>query len=1463
MAHSLVSQHSAVAHVASAVSGKIFTLQSAFAVPTEAAKALKDLSSSVSTTVLRDNTDPFATIAEYVRSNSTLTTVTTTSAPLVQAIPRLSSLAGSPVVIHIDLTADTQDEYPDYAKITALRHVGFVFLQSFGVKDAQDMALAASIIAVRLAQPVIHFFTHQDSTTPVEALDPIAIQQFVQKTEEENTLPTAALVDSVFTQLEPLVKTSYKSIEYTGNSSATTALVVFGSSYPAFQAAITQAASQDNYADKVGLALIRVYRPWRSADVLSALPSSITHLALAEQIRRPTTTWSPLVLDFVADIHANEGDIAKLPELVAFQLGKVDFDNVKQALTGIVANIHAEQPVQNLLIGSEASSSASVGVSDATTSAQSLESAYTKVLAQLFGNELSIINATNSASALGDSTSPEHGFGAFLALERARSALVAQIELAIKANSFSAAHKTLIVDLLARWVLHQKAGTATKDNAAIKDLDIQIIAALQADTESTIATELLAHKDLFSCRSSWLVGSDAWSYDLGNSGVHHVISSGKNVNMLVIDSQPYSEASPAIEATRRKKDIGLYAMNFGNVYVASVAVYASYTQLLGALIEADKFDGPSVVLAYLPYHSEVDNALTVLQETKRAVDSGYWPLYRFNPNDDNEDTAFRLDSSRVKRDLQDFLDRENRLTLLSRQNPVFARSLDASYGTEVKRAHDKQAKAAYTKLLDGLAGAPLTILFASDGGVAEAVAKKLQFRAKARGLKAIVLAMDDYPVEDLSTEVNVVLISSTAGQGEFPQNGRNFWEAIKGGASDIDLAEVSFAVFGLGDSEYWPRKEDKIYYNKPGRELQARFELLGGKQLVELGLGDEQDADGYLTAYNVWEGQLWTALGVDGLGGSIEEPKPFTNEDIKIASNYLRGTIAEALIDESTGAVSAHDQQVTKFHGIYMQDDRDIRDQRKAEGLEPAFSFMARVRLPGCKATPAQWLKMDELADTRGNGTFKITTRATFQLHGVVKHNLKAAIRGMNSALIDTVAACGDVNRNVVTAALPGNAKIHKEIAHIGYLISEHLLPQTTAYHEIWLEGPDPSDDADTQSTFANRPDGPKKKKTMVAGSTLVDHEPLYGPTYLPRKFKINICVPPYNDVDVYAHDIGLISIVDPKANELLGFNVQVGGGMGTTHNNKKTYPRTGSSMGFVTKDKIVEVCEKVMLVQRDNGDRTNRKHARLKYTVDDMGNDGFRAAVEEHLGYKFEPERAFKIESNTDHFGWVTDETGLHHFTSFIENGRVEDTPELPFKTGLREIAKILDGEFRLTGNQHVLISNVKDSQLDEIKTLLAKYKLDNVSFSGLRLSSAACVAFPTCGLAMAESERYLPVLITKLEECLEEYGLRHDSIVMRMTGCPNGCARPWLAEIALVGKALGAYNLLLGGGHIGQRINKLYRQSLKEDEIIAVLKPLFKRWALERNQGEPFGDFVIRAGIIAETTEGKNFWDNLPEEA
>lgn len=1464
---------------------------------------------------IKHNVDPLLSAFQPLRSGK-LVSVTAPSSILISSIPHLYKLAQYPIVIHVALHPRLR---PDYSEITSIRQSGFVFLQSETLQEGLDIALSAHALAIKSGKGVIHFFDpansrdndsialedkglvkrvldleaarlHQSATiggstlyvddgkqvsvtetgfpkfrvqpyTPTQKDTPI--QSLVKGAKEDvsssASSPRASSADSrttlssvtsinstitrpissddildilegIWSQIGSATGRIYKAFEYTGPSNAESALFIFGST-AIFVDGIQAATPSDEYA-QCGIITARIYRPWLGAQLIKAIPQSVKRIAVLEQIRRKTTKWGPVLLDILTSLKAGPSNVATTL-IVGHQLGFIEPATVRQALRGVFQNLRSPNPVQNLEVGSHQQPQPPQAEYDLEQ--PRVESAYMKILDQLFGESLYIANRLDAADAGISRTlaaTPEYGFGALLARIDHRKRFISEVKAAAGSKDFTTSTPQ---SWLSKWAL------GVENSKDINNLAKEAIARLSTDG-SRLASQLLSSKSLFFKESQWLIGSDAWAYDLGNSGIHHVLASGANVNMLIIDSQPWSERA-ATDSTRRKKDIGLYAMNFGNAYVASVAVYSSYTQVLEAMIEADKFEGPSVVVAYLPYNKENDSALTVLQETKKAVDLGYWPLYRWNPyNEDGGEPNFSLDSDRVKQELEEFLRRDNHLTQLMKRHPEFSANLAGSYGTELRTLQKRKAKDAYDKMLESLYGAPMTILFASDNGNAEGLAKRLGNRGRARGLKTLVMAMDDYPFEDLSDEENVILMSSTAGQGEFPQNGRLFWDAIKDNA-DLDLSSIKFSVFALGDSHYWPRKEDKIFYNKPGKDLDAKIAFLGGKRLADIGLGDDQDPDGYQTGYAEWEPKLWQALGVDKMADLPEEPAPITNEDIKIESNYLRGTIAEGLEDSSTGAISAPDQQLTKFHGTYMQDDRDLRDDRKAQGLEPAYSFMIRCRLDGGVATPSQWLQMDSISSSYGNETMKLTTRQTFQFHGVIKTNLRKAMRGINKALMTTIAACGDVNRNVMCSTLPTKSAFHREVHQTAGKISNHLLPSTTAYHEIWLKD---NDDAE--------------KKTQVAGNAIVDHEPLYGPTYLPRKFKITIAIPPHNDTDVYAHDIGLIAIKN-KEDHLEGFNVLAGGGMGVTHNNKKTYPRTGSMMGYVSSEKVHIVCEKIMLVQRDNGDRKNRKHARLKYTIDDMGVDVFRGKVEALLGYKFEEPRAFEFKSNIDTFGWQKDELGLNHFTFFIENGRVEDTAGFPMKTGLRELAKVHEGEFRLTGNQHLCLSGVQDKHLESIKNMMKKYKLDNVQFSGLRLSSSACVAFPTCGLAMAESERYLPELISKLETCLEDNGLRQDSIVMRMTGCPNGCARPWLAEVGFVGKAYKAYNMYLGGGYHGQRLNKLYRSSIGEEEILHIMKPLFKRYALERQDGERFGDFVIRIGVIKPTTEGKTFHDDVAE--
>jgi sulfite reductase (NADPH) hemoprotein beta-component len=557
------------------------------------------------------------------------------------------------------------------------------------------------------------------------------------------------------------------------------------------------------------------------------------------------------------------------------------------------------------------------------------------------------------------------------------------------------------------------------------------------------------------------------------------------------------------------------------------------------------------------------------------------------------------------------------------------------------------------------------------------------------------------------------------------------------------------------------------------------------------------------------------------------------NERIKEASAYLRGTLAEGLREEITGGIIEDDQQLVKFHGMYLQDDRDLRGERGRKKMEKAFAFMIRVRIPGGVCTPAQLLNIDHIARTYGNHTMRLTTRQTFQLHGIIKSNLKATMREIDEVLLTTIAACGDVNRNVMCNPNPHQSRAHAAALALATAVSDHLLPQTPAYREIWLDG------------------------EKIAGGEEEAVEPIYGKTYLPRKFKVVFAIPPSNDVDVFAHDLGFIAIVDEKG-DIEGYNVSVGGGMGMTHGDPLTYPRTADIMGFCKPEQVVAVSEAVVTVQRDWGDRVERKHARLKYTVEDRGLDIFRAEVEKRSGVKFAKPKPFTFDSTGDRYGWTESENGNGHLTLFVQNGRLRDIPGGPqWLTGLKQIAAVHDGDFRLTANQNIIIANVTPEKRWDIGKLVEKYKF-TTDASPVRRNSMACVALPTCGLALAESERYLPDLITELEERLASHGLTDDEIVIRMTGCPNGCARPYIAEIGLVGKGPGKYNLYLGAAFDGSRLSKLYAEDLDNDGIVATLDPLFAAYRAERTQGERFGDFVIRAGFVAQTGNGADFHAN-----
>ena len=550
--------------------------------------------------------------------------------------------------------------------------------------------------------------------------------------------------------------------------------------------------------------------------------------------------------------------------------------------------------------------------------------------------------------------------------------------------------------------------------------------------------------------------------------------------------------------------------------------------------------------------------------------------------------------------------------------------------------------------------------------------------------------------------------------------------------------------------------------------------------------------------------------------GGVSDTKLSHNETIKTTSRFLRGTLEEGLAEIATGAISEDDQQLIKFHGIYLQDDRDLRPERAKRKLDKAYAFMARLRVPGGVLSRDQYLAMDRLADERGNNTLRITTRQSIQFHGVIKTNLKPALRQMDSVLLDTIAACGDVNRNVMCTPNEFAGGAYARAERTAREISEALLPQSGAWREIFI-------------------DGEKITQAMEA-------EPIYGATYLPRKFKIAVAVPPQNDVDVFAHDLCYIAIVENDA--VVGYNVVVGGGMGATHGDAETFPRVGDMIGFCRIENAVAVAEAVVTAQRDYGNRANRKRARLKYTIVDRGLDWFVAEVNNRLAEKLAPARPFRFEGNGDRMGWHTGPDGLHHLTLFVENGRVADVGDWRLKAALKEIATGQDISLILTPNQNVILARADDKARAAIEAILASHGVP-LRASPLREAALACVALPTCGLALTESERYLPSLITRLDALLAEAGLAGQAINVRMTGCPNGCARPYIAEIGFVGRGPGKYNLHLGGARDGSRLARLYREDADEATILELLAPLFADYAKTHESGEGLGDFITRRGI------------------
>jgi sulfite reductase (NADPH) hemoprotein beta-component len=547
-------------------------------------------------------------------------------------------------------------------------------------------------------------------------------------------------------------------------------------------------------------------------------------------------------------------------------------------------------------------------------------------------------------------------------------------------------------------------------------------------------------------------------------------------------------------------------------------------------------------------------------------------------------------------------------------------------------------------------------------------------------------------------------------------------------------------------------------------------------------------------------------------------------EKIKMASDHLRGTLKQSVRDELTGALREDDQSLIKFHGMYQQDDRDRREERSAKKLEWLYSYMVRLRLPGGFLTPEQWVGLHHIAGEHSTGVIKITTRQTVQLHGILKSHVKPTLQAFNTIQLDAIAACGDVNRNVVCNAHPKQSAIHEEIFQYAEKISKLALPKTKAYYEVWL---------DEQPLL-------EKQK---------EEDPLYQERYLPRKFKIGIAIPPDNDADVLANDVGLIAII--KDNKLQGFNIAAGGGLSTTHGNPNTYARLATVLGFCdTEEKTLKAVYEIITIQRDFGNRSDRKQARLKYTIDRMGVDVFIAELEKRCGFALQPAKPYQFTTRQDYYGWHKNHEDKWYYTVFVENGRVLDDEKAPIKTALLEVAKTGKANFRFTCNQNVILSDILPADKKAVEAILQQFGIiEHTEKAGaVRKNAIACVAFNTCPLALAEAQRYLPTLITKIEPILLKHGLQEDDITLRMTGCPNGCGRSYVAEIGFVGTAYGSYNMHLGGDREGTRLNKKYKENLDEAAILKELDFLFEQYSKKRKKGETFGDFAINEKWVAQ---------------
>lgn len=951
--------------------------------------------------------DPGSTLLQSHATGLTSYTAASNPEVLTRLIPHLAELSSLPVVLHLTVK-------DDLSNVLLLRAAIPFFLVSSTAQQAHDNALLASRLARTESKAVVHAFYEVMGEDPVDEIAEYKIRPFLlgkKHTAHSHNghtnsngvnghispvLPTNAAHQELYELYESadlstlaLVRRSIRPLIQHGSSDPHTVIFILG-----------HVSSLSFDLDGISSVAVSLLQPLIPSHILKYIPESTKRIIILEQVQRWSMKWTPLYLDVVGALQQRPSD--DRPIIHSGYLYPSNSITPVDVLKLIERASTASQSIR-LTLGDVSHSSGHSIIEAPVPHVPKHESSYTKILTHLFSDRLDISNSPSLVTSYGvHATIPEFALGRIRGQFDQRADLVTSVqELLAEPTLDKELHS-----LLSQWLL------AKDDPVKSRTLGSQITTKLTSASHPSVP-HILSLRSHLPSLSRWIIGSDAWSYDLGSSGLHHAIASKLNINILILDTLPYSLRHSA-DPNRRKQDVGLYAMNHGDVYVASVAVYSSYSQVLQSLVEADRFQGPSVVLAYLPYTTDESPALDVLKETKLAVDAGYWPLYRWDPSKERVGKeTFVLDSDAIKNDLQQFLDRQNHLSQLVRSKPHLATELVGSLGQNLKEARKKRAQQSYNELLTALDAPPFLVLYASDGGSAEKMAKRLANRAKARGLATTVTTMDSMSLNALAEEGYVAFITSVAGQGEPPQNGRTFFKMLNAAIAREEklLPKLQFSVFGMGDSHYWPRPEDAHYYNKPSKDLDARLEKLGGERMTDLGLGDDQDADGPETGYKVWEPLLWKALGVDSIEVHEAEPEPITNEHIKAASGYLRGTIAEGLEDTSTGALAPSDGQITKFHGIYQQDDRDIRDARQAEGVEPAYSFMIRVRMPGGVCRPEQWLQMDQIADEHGSGTFKITTRQTFQFHGVIKRHLKPSIQAINRVLLDTLAACGDVNR--------------------------------------------------------------------------------------------------------------------------------------------------------------------------------------------------------------------------------------------------------------------------------------------------------------------------------------------------------------------------------------------------------------------------------------------------------------------